>query len=172
MKGVHIRTGGSNAEIFGRAKRAAAAMVCMVFLFAGGMLGCGGKEAEVAGSKDQDQAIQWLEVSVHYEDGSLLPAGSVMTVTLEDVSRMDISNRFVGETVLDVEGASPYATSIGFNPWLIMEDHTYAVTAVIRHYNHLLYQSADIPVTFEKKGKGPLSLPVKRVPRPRLIHSR
>jgi len=168
MKGVLIAVGGFG--VIAAVKRAAA-VICLVFLFAG-MPGCGGKEAEVSGDKDLDHPIQWLEVSVGYEDGSLLPPGSILTVTLEDVSKMAISNRFVGETVLNVEGASPYVTSVGFNPWLIREDHSYGVRAVIRHYKRLLYASEDVAVSFEKEEPGPLTLLVTRVPRPKLIHSR
>ena len=169
MKRVHI-----SVKLMGAAVAAVtrlAVVIGFVFIFAG-LPGCGGKEVEIAADKDLDPPIQWLEVSVGYEDGSLLPQGSILTVTLEDVSKMDISSRFVGETVLNVEGASPYATSIGFNPWLIREDHSYAIKAVIRHYKRLLYASTEVAVSFEKETPGPIRLLVTRVPRPKLIHSR
>lgn len=143
------------------------ASLLVVLLLVTGLLACSSKKAASPEPRDPTLPIQWLEISVSYGDGSFLPSGSVLTLTLEDVSSTYGSAKFLGETVKDVEGEPPYLTSLGYNPEMIQDNGTYSLRAEIRHYDRLLYTNAARLNPFEKETSTPVPLPVIRVPRPR-----
>ena len=147
--------------------KSAAVLLCLCLLVPG-LVSCGFfKKKEKEEPRDKSLPINWLDISVAYDDGSFLPSDCVLTLTLEDVTGAEAPGEFVGETVLEVEGAPPYAASLGYNPELIREDRRYAIRAEIRHYDRLLYTNAAAVNPFEKDAPVPVIVQVVRVPRPK-----
>lgn len=147
-------------------KKSAVVLLCLCLLVPG-LMSCGFfKKREKSETQDKSLPINWLEISVAYKDGSLLPLNSVLTLTLEDVSNGE-APEFIGETVLEVEGIPPYAASLGYNPALIKDGHRYVLRAEIRHYDRMLYTNEALVDPFENETSTPLSIPVVRVPRPK-----
>lgn len=146
--------------------RCAAVLICLVFLGAGGF-SCSSRQAAPPETGSQDQGITWLEVAVTYGDGSFLPPGAVLTLTLEEVYGTDVFRGFIGETVTEVEGAPPYVVSLGYNPKLIHDNRRYLLRAEIRHYDRLLYTTRTLVDPFSKEAETPVVVRMDRVPRPK-----
>lgn len=140
-------------------------LVLCLGLAALGCLSCSSKEPEKSETQEKTLPIAWLEVSVTYSDGSFLPSEAILTLTLEDVSKVDAPSVLIGETTIGVEGAPPFPVSIGYDPKLVQEGRSYTLRAVIRHYDRLLYTSTQAMNPFEKDAVRPAKVWVTRVPR-------
>jgi putative lipoprotein len=63
----------------------------------------------------ESPAVQTLEGEVLYRERILLTPGHQMTVTLEDVARMDVAADIVASTTVPIEGSPPFAFTLEFN---------------------------------------------------------
>lgn len=135
-------------------------LICM-----SGPLACGFKKTGALESRGATPSVKWLEVSVQYTDGSSLPSGSVLILTLVETSKADILKGFLGETIMEVAGPPPYAVSLGYKPGLIQDSREYALEAEIIHYDRLLYTTEEPVNPFDKDLSSPVKVLVTRVPR-------
>ena len=68
-----------------------------------------------------------------------LPAGAVLTVTLEDVSKMDAMSETLGTCVIDSLEQLPVSFSIEYDSTLIVDEHAYGVRARVEFEGALLH---------------------------------
>ena len=86
-----------------------------------------------AGCAAADQPEGVISGTVLYRERIMLPPGHVLTVRVEDVSRMDAPARVVAETTQRLDGRGPpYAVTLSVPNAQIDPHHTYAVRAEIR----------------------------------------
>lgn len=82
---------------------------------------------------------QALTVRVWTEDGSIPPDGATITVTLEDVARMDVAADVVTWAHAAVDHAPPYDISVHYDPQRLNEKGRYALRVRIEQDGRLLY---------------------------------
>lgn len=141
-------------------------LICLA-LAVTGVLGCSFFKKEEKRQISEPESdpklpIQWIQVAVNYADGSLLPQSAILTLTLEDVSRMDLPPVIIGEKTLDVSGKPPFLTRVGYDPDVVKKTNTYTLRAVITHYDRLLYVSNTITNPFKKDLPSPVMVQVIR----------
>ena len=73
-----------------------------------------------------------ISVEAGYRERIMLPPGHVLTVKIEDVSRMDAPSVVMAETSESIDGRGPpYTVTLGFPTSQIDPRHTYAARATI-----------------------------------------
>ncbi len=105
--------------------RAALPMAAMVG--AAGLVGCASTENNVE-----------INGSVWFRERLALPPESVLTVQVQDVSRMDVAAEVLGEMTVSVQSV-PKDFSFVFKRDQFKPGHTYAVGARIRQGDKLLF---------------------------------
>lgn len=109
---------------------------------------------------------QNLEVRVMYLERTNLPAESTITLTLEDVSKTDISRSMLGQKTIAVTSPPPYNISLQYDPTLFDNKGQYVVRARIEHNGKPLYSaSVDLPGLDKLSGQL-FELIVKAIPQP------
>jgi putative lipoprotein len=97
----------------------------------------GGHTPAPTGAMESDLAR--LEGSATYRERMMLPPGSVLQVTIEDVSRADAPAEVVVRTEVEGATASPIPFVLTYPAARILPDHRYGVRATIRHAEGLLF---------------------------------
>ena len=103
----------------------------------------------LSGCADTDQpitkeaAMQTINGEVFYREKKLLPPGAELTVSLEDVSKMDVASTLIAVHKQSLEGAPPYAFKLEYDPSMIKPKMRYSVRAVIKLDSRLLMTSTD-----------------------------
>ncbi len=89
----------------------------------------------------EEKVMNSLQTEVYYLDRSMLPPNSELTVTLEDVSKMDVAATVISSKLVTLNSAPPYQVSLDYDNALIKENMRYNVRAQIRKDGKLLYTS-------------------------------
>jgi putative lipoprotein len=104
------------------------------------VLGCSetdkSNEAEIMKSTTKQISGQVL-----YRERMSLPPGSIVKVSLEDVSKMDVASMVVASTSFVAQGAPPYAFDIDYSVGDIVERNQYNLRATIKLNENLLFTS-------------------------------
>ena len=79
-----------------------------------------------------------VNVAALYRERIMLPPGHVLTVRIEDVSRVDAPAEVLAEASETLTGAPPYRVTLGFPTAQIDPRHTYAARAEIRDADGVL----------------------------------
>ncbi|QJB55513.1 YbaY family lipoprotein [Pseudodesulfovibrio sp. zrk46] len=82
-----------------------------------------------------------LKTSVTYTQRIVLPPKAILTVTLEDVSRMDAPSVELGKGTILAEGPPPFMVSVPYDASRLSDSARYAVRARITENNNLLFTS-------------------------------
>ena len=82
-----------------------------------------------------------LDVSVLYRERLTLPPGSSVTVTLSDVSRMDVKAVEISSTSQQITTGPPYLLTLTYDPDKITDNHRYSLKARIENSGKLLFIS-------------------------------
>ena len=88
--------------------------------------------------------------TVVYRERMALPPDAMVTVRLEDVSRMDVAAELLAETRFPAESGPPYAFSLAFDPGQVLEGRRYALRASISLGDRLMFTSTDHLPAFEQ----------------------
>lgn len=88
-------------------------------------------------SRSKDTAI--LKTSVIYRERILLPRKATITVTLEDVSKMDVASTVITRNEILAEGSQPYAVNLEYKANMLNKTARYAVRARIEENGRLLF---------------------------------
>lgn len=80
-----------------------------------------------------------IDGTVGTREPTNVPAGAVLTVTLEDVSKMDAMSETLGTCVIDGLEQLPVSFSIQYDPTLIVDEHAYGVRARVEFEGALLH---------------------------------
>lgn len=117
-------------------------------------------------NNDVVQTTTTLPVQVSYLDRSLLAPNSQLTVTLVDVSKMDVAATIISKQVIDLEGAPPYKVELEYNREKIDPTHRYSVRATINNQENLLYTSTTSNSPFaDTSSSEPIEIIVSKVTR-------
>jgi putative lipoprotein len=84
-----------------------------------------------------------IEGEVFYRERRLLPPGAELRVTLEDVSRMDVTSTVIAESTQMLTGAPPYSFALPYPPERIEARMQYSLRATIRVHDRLLFTSTE-----------------------------
>jgi putative lipoprotein len=106
-----------------------------------------------------------LEVSVLYRERIALPPGAELTVTLSDVSKMDVPETVISSVRRKLSTSPPYRVQLTYDAGLIRERHRYNVRAKITLEDRLLFISTYAIDPFRAPGKQPIEIIVERVRR-------
>lgn len=82
-----------------------------------------------------------LEVSVLYRERIMLPPGSSITVTLSDVSKMDVKAVEISSVSQQITTGPPYLLTLSYDPDSIIANHRYSLKARIENGGTLLFIS-------------------------------
>jgi putative lipoprotein len=90
-----------------------------------------GLSATACGSSEQEEGPP-VNGTVTYRQRIALPEDAVVTVQIQDVSRMDAPARVIGEHVIHTSGGQvPIGYSVPYDPGAIDESHSYSMSARI-----------------------------------------
>lgn len=112
----------------------------------------------------EEKVMNSLQTEVYYLDRSMLPPNSELTVTLEDVSKMDVAATVISSKLVTLNSAPPYQVSLDYDNALIKENMRYNVRAQIRKDGKLLYTSTQSNNPFASDE--PLKIRVSKVAPP------
>jgi putative lipoprotein len=103
--------------------------------------------------KSEQQVSAQINTQVFYLDRSMLPPGAELTLTLEDVSLMDVAATKISTKTITLETAPPYNVALDYDASLIKPGMRYSVRANITKGDRLLYTSTSNNDPFAKPGK-------------------
>ncbi len=118
-----------------------------------------------------DKAMKTLNGEVFYRERMMLPPGSTLTVTLEDVSRMDVAAETLASVTYTPETAPPYGFTLEYDPEQIQANHRYALRARINSGDQLMFINMEHVPAFAIPEGQPVRMLVRRVPGQRNIRS-
>ncbi|OAN18553.1 lipoprotein-related protein [Photobacterium jeanii] len=88
----------------------------------------------------QDNELSYVEGTVSYRERIALPPNAKVTVTLADVSKMDVAAEVLSQQAQLTEGKQvPFTFKLGYKTSDIIENHTYAVSARIEVDGKLMF---------------------------------
>lgn len=131
--------------------------VFMLTILSTMLFGCYGSKS----SSQYDTAT--LKVSVFYRERIMLPPHSTVSVTLEDVSKMDVKADIITNETITPQSGPPYAVQLKYDPASISEHNRYAVRARIENSGTLLFINDTHIDPFAGDSAKPVEILVKRV---------
>jgi len=142
--------------------------VAFASLLAGGTLVLAGCENQpkdkISASAQQKELVKTLTTQVTYQDHIMLPPGSKLTVTLANISKMDVKAEIISKQKADITGAPPYTVELKYDSSKIKPRHRYSVMARITSQDSLLYVSTLNHDPFSNtQADTPLSIVVSKV---------
>lgn len=87
----------------------------------------------------EESTMGTISGRVIYLERIALPPGAIVTVELRDVSIADAAAKTLASTRFEAEGGPPYPFELSFDADAIDERHTYALKAMIRLGDQLLF---------------------------------
>jgi len=106
-----------------------------------------------------------LKTSVVYRERIILPRKATITVTLEDVSLMDVAATVIAQKSILPEGTPPYSIDLMYNASKIKDGARYAVRARIEENGQLLFINDTHIDPFAGPAGTPVEILVKSVAR-------
>jgi putative lipoprotein len=107
--------------------------------------------------------MKTIKVSVWYRERMMLPPNAEITVSLEDVSKMDVAANVIATTTVPAVGGPPWGLAMEYDSPEIDNQHRYAVRARIEVNGQLMFtNTTQIPAFSGVEGK-PLEILVSRV---------
>ncbi|CAM2855395.1 amidohydrolase family protein [Moritella viscosa] len=98
--------------------------------------------------------MKHLETRVIYLERQSLPPSSTVTITLEDISKTDISSSILGQKTIEAHTPPPYNISLEYDPALFDHNGQYVVSARIENNGKLLYSATlDLPALGKLSGQ-------------------
>lgn len=107
--------------------------------------------------------METIEGRVFYRERMMLPPNAEITVTLEDVSKMDVAADIIVTTTFPAVGGPPWDFTMEYDPARIDSRHRYAVRARIEVNGQLMFTNTTQIPAFSAAEGGPLEILVSRV---------
>ena len=104
-----------------------------------------------------------IEGTVWYRERLLLPPGAEVSITLEDIARMDVKSELIAETRFIPKGEPPWEFTLEYDSIKIHEKGRYALRARIQENNKLMFISTEHIPAFDRDSDGPVKILVFRV---------
>lgn len=116
-------------------------------------------------AEDASRLSGSLEVSVSSADKLVLPEGTMLRVTLSDVSKADAPAVVVAEQVLTPTGTPPFIVTLTYDPAKIQNRSSYAVSARFENKDKLLFTTDTVqPALTGGAPKSQVNVTVRPVP--------
>lgn len=106
-----------------------------------------------------------LKTTVTYRERIVLPRKAIITVTFEDVSKMDVAATVIAAKTTLPEGTPPYAIDLMYDASKLSENARYAVRARIEENGKLLFTNDTHIDPFAGPAGEPVEIMVKSVAR-------
>ena len=103
-----------------------------------------------------------IEVSVLYRERIMLPPGSFVTVTLSDVTKMDVPATEISSASHEITTGPPYRLTLFYDPETIVDNHRYSLKARIENNEKLLFISTEAIDPFTISGR-PIEIMTQKV---------
>ena len=103
-----------------------------------------------------------LDVSVNYRERIMLPPDSLVTVSLNDVSKMDVKATEISRAHKEITTGPPYLLTLSFDPDEIIDNHRYSLKARIENGGKLLFISTSAIDPLDSSQK-PIEIMTKKV---------
>lgn len=103
-----------------------------------------------------------LPVVVSYRERIMLPPSAQISVTLEDVSRMDVAATIIDKQTISAQSGPPYQLTMTYDANKINPKMRYALRARIEQNGKLIFTNTSFIPAFEKTGQ-PVSILVQSV---------
>ncbi|GAA4894132.1 YbaY family lipoprotein [Ferrimonas pelagia] len=108
------------------------------------LLGLGG-----CGPAPEPKAMVQISGEAFYRERVIAALGSVMTISLQDVSRQDVAATVIAKQTQQVQGPPPFAFVIDYDPDLIDPRMTYSLSVRIEERGELRFISPSHENPFE-----------------------
>lgn len=116
-------------------------------------------------------AMKTLDINVIYLDRRMLPPNAVLEVTLEDISKADVTSVLIASQSLKDIGIPPYAVSIKYDASKIQDKHRYGLRAMIKVEDSLVFTSTTNIDPFAEGQTKPIEIKLDRVARAKTAES-
>lgn len=115
-------------------------------------------------STESTESIMMLEGSVTLRGDPAIgiPAGAILTTSLQDVSRMDVAATTISEQSYAISGDPPYRFELPYDPEVIKDRMTYGLDVRITANKRLIYISTEAINPFRES---PLAIALSEVKR-------
>lgn len=118
----------------------------------------------IAGSEDLGATrMNKIEGTVWYRERMLLPPDAEVSITLEDVSRLDVRSELIAVTRFMPQGGPPWNFTLEYDPAKIHEKGRYALRARIEAGGRLIFTSTEHIAAFGRKPEKPVKILVSQV---------
>ncbi len=95
------------------------------------------------GEEREPGGMKRIEGSILYRERMMLPPNAEITVTLEDVSKMDVAADIIATTTFPAVGGPPWDFAMDYDPARIDSRHRYAVRARIEVNGQLMFTNME-----------------------------
>lgn len=120
----------------------------------------------LAGCQTQPRSVVESSAELHgtitYRERMLLPPEAEITVSLEDVSRMDVASTVLAQSSFAADGSPPYAFKLPYDPEALVAGHRYGLRVRIEHEGQLLFSNDTHIDPFAGTAGEPLAIVVRR----------
>lgn len=131
------------------------------------LLGACSNTAEQTQDTQVEQQMKNMQVQVLYKDRSLQPPGSMLTVTLADVSKMDAPADVIATETVELKGAPPYDVTLTYPANAVQSRMRYSVSAKITVNDELRYITTQNNDPFgTTQNVSPIKVMLERVAKP------
>ena len=133
------------------------ALLALIVLCAAPLSGC------KADQPAEDPNAVTLMTSVQYQEQLLLPPGCTLTVSLVNVSQLNVGANTVAGTTVTVQAAPPYKVELRYDPLRIDNRLKYGLRARIELNGQLLFASTTRIDPFAAPPGQPIEIPVQKI---------
>lgn len=107
--------------------------------------------------------MKTINTEVFYRERMMVPPGSIVSVTLEDVSRMDAKAEILSKGEIETAGGPPYKVALSYDAATINEKMRYSLRATIKNSGKLLFTSTENLDPFKQQHTDEVKILVQRV---------
>jgi putative lipoprotein len=107
--------------------------------------------------------MKTLNTTVFYRERMMLPPGSIVTVILADVTRMDAKSKILNKGEIEATTTPPYKIPLQYDPNAIQERMSYSLRATIKNGGKLLFTSTTSLDPFKQQTHDEIEILVQKV---------
>ncbi len=116
-------------------------IVALSLLFT--LFGCSKNDTETVADAEGQTTMSQLDGQVFYLERKMLPPGAVLTVSLEDVSKMDVASTQIAATEQELVGGPPFLFSLNYDAAQIQDAMRYSLRATVSLNDTLLMTTTE-----------------------------
>ena len=136
----------------------AATLPVLITLLAVFTVGVENQSTASAGTED----MLTITGSVWYRERMMVPPDAVISISLEDVSRMDVSAEVIATTGFVAQGGPPWDFSLEYDPIKLNDKGRYGLRVRIEADGRLMFITTEHIPAFEHDSSTPIKIMVSR----------